>query len=119
MASPGVLRWAKNPWIAWCGAAVAAVLLATNDPHLSTTAQGDVRETAPQGQFLSGGARSEIVLKEIAEILKRIDQRRDRFEKALRESDAAAAARQQGGPAPLAGDAADRPRPAGEAPENR
>jgi hypothetical protein len=114
-----MLRWAKNPWIAWCGAAVAAVLLATSDPHLSTTAQGDVRETPAAEHFSSGGTRSEIVLKEIADILKRIDQRLDRFEKALREADTAEAARQQGGPPPLIGDAADRPRPAGETPENR
>jgi hypothetical protein len=119
MASTGVFRWAKSPWVAWCGAAVAAVLLANSYPHLSSTAQGDVRETPVHDQFLSGGARSEIVLKEIAETLKRIDQRLDRFEKALRESDAAEAARQQGGPAPTVGDGMDRPRPAGEANENR
>ena len=119
MASPGMLRWTKNPWIAWCGAAVAAVLLATNEPHWSTTAQGEVRKTPVPEHFESGGERSEIVLKEIAEILERIDRRLDRFETALREADAAEAARQQGGPAPLAGDPADRPRPAAEAPENR
>ena len=118
MSSAGMMRWAKSPWVAWCGAAVAAVLLATNYPRLSSTAQGDVRETPPREQFLSGGARSEIVLKEIAEILKRIDQRLDRFEKALRDADAEAG-RQQAGPAPLAGEGMDRPQPAGEAIENR
>ncbi len=104
MANQGVSGWAKSPWIAWCGAAVAAVLLAANGSPRSTTAQGDVREAPVREQFLSGGARSEIVLKEISETLKRIDQRLDRFEKALRESDAEAA-HQPAGPAPLAGEA--------------
>jgi len=98
---------------------VAAVLLATNTPHLSTIAQGDVREAPAREQFLSGSARSEVVLKEIAETLKRIDQRLDRFEKALREVDAADASRQQAAPALVGGEGTERPRPAGEAIENR
>jgi hypothetical protein len=74
--------------LAWSAIAVAVLLLASNYPYFSTTAQGDVRETPRPETFLSGGARSEIVLKEMSETLKRIDARLERFEKALRDEDA-------------------------------
>jgi hypothetical protein len=77
-------------WVAWSVIAVAVVLLAGNVPHLSTTAQGDIREAPRPQTFLSGGERSEIVLREMSEILKRIDARLERFEKALRETEPAA-----------------------------
>jgi hypothetical protein len=86
--------------LAWFAIVVAILVLAGNYPHFSTTAQGDVRETPRPETFLSGGARSEIVLKEISETLKRIDARLERFEKALREDDAnrqAAAPAEPGG----------------------
>ncbi len=81
------MDWAKSGWMVWSGVAVAVVLLASNYPYFSRTAQGDVRETPRPEMFLSGGARSEVVLKEVLETLKRIDARLERFEKALRDAE--------------------------------
>jgi hypothetical protein len=99
----------RRGWLAWLAVAGAIVLLAGNYPHLSTTAQGDVRESPRPEAFLSGGARSEIVLKEISETLKRIDARLERFEKALRDEDAS---RQAGVQATPGGAAVEQRAPA-------
>lgn len=80
-------RWATSSWTAMFAMVIALVFLANNCPHWATTAQGDVREAPRPEAFLSGGARSEIVLREIAETLKRIDSRLERCERALREPD--------------------------------
>jgi hypothetical protein len=57
------------------GAGVGSALLV---PRLS---EADVRQSPPRAAFLSGGERSEKVLVEISETLKRIDQRLERLEK--------------------------------------
>jgi hypothetical protein len=57
------------------GAGVGSAMLV---PALS---EADVRQSPPRAAFLSGGERSEKVLVEISETLKRIDQRLERLEK--------------------------------------
>lgn len=106
-------------WMAWSGLAVAAVLLANNCPHWATTAQGDIRETPRPEAFLSGGARSEIVLREMSETLKRIDSRLERFEKALREPEPDKSGRQPAAQTRAGGGAAERDPSGGGADENR
>lgn len=77
------------------GLSLVAVALAIVSPHWTATAQGEIRETPRPEAFLSGGARSEQVLREMLEVLKRIDGRLERFEQAL-QADAPA----QASPAP-------------------
>jgi uncharacterized protein HemX len=66
-------------------AAVALVVAAslwnlqTHDP-----VQAEVREGQKRDAFMSGGARSELVLRDIHETLKQIDRRLERFENAMR-----------------------------------
>jgi hypothetical protein len=69
-------------------AALAALglILALAWPRPTPILGGDIRELPPREAFLSGGARSEIVLKEISETLRRIDLRLERFERALRDA---------------------------------
>ena len=106
---------ARRPgWFAWFAVAALGMLLAGNVSRLSTTAQGDVRETPVPRTFLSGGERSEAVLKEMAETLKHIDARLERFEKALRETEPAAN-RQPAAPMGADGDAVGQQAP-GEVP---
>jgi hypothetical protein len=111
--------WSRVSWIAWLGAGIAVVLLATSDPHWTTTAQGDVRETPRPEMFLSGGARSEVVLREISETLKRIDSRLERFEKALRESDAESSNSRPAAQTRMDQEPVDRGPSANSLPENR
>lgn len=77
-----------STWIAWAGLALLGVVV-VNVLYDNRIAQGEIRETPRPEAFLSGGARSEIVLREIAETLKRIDGRLERFEQALREPEGA------------------------------
>jgi hypothetical protein len=65
------------------GAAIA--LVAVQLIQWPPKAHADIQEGPKPEAFLSGGARSEIVLKEMAETLRRIDTRLERFERALRE----------------------------------
>ena len=51
----------------------------------------DTRQSPPREAFLSGGERSEAVLREILATLKQIDGRLERFERALREAEQQAA----------------------------
>jgi hypothetical protein len=85
----------------WAGLAVLLVLLAAYAGRGSSSVRGEIRETPRPDAFLSGGARSEIVLREINETLKRIDARLERFERALREPDA------EGSAAPVERNAAE------------
>ena len=81
-------------WMTGAALAVALVVLAAVALRWPPVVQGEIRESPRPEAFLSGGARSEIVLKEINETLRRIDARLERFERALREPepDAAGAA---------------------------
>jgi hypothetical protein len=63
------------------------MLLALAWPRPSDTVGGEIRELPPRDAFLSGGARSEIVLREISETLHRMDLRLERFERALRDAE--------------------------------
>ncbi len=105
-------------WGFWIIITAGAMWLGGNSSRLSTTAQGDVRESPIPRTFLSGGERSEAVLKEMAETLKRIDQRLERFERALRETEPAAD-RRQGAPRGAAGDMAGQQAPDGAAGDHR
>ena len=49
-------------------------------------AHADVEQTPPRKAFLSGGARSEQVLVEISDTLKRIEQRLVQMEKTIRKT---------------------------------
>jgi hypothetical protein len=116
----GSVPFSRRPgWLAWSGVAVAVVLLANNCPHWATTAQGDIRETPRPEAFLSGGARSEIVLREMSETLKRIDSRLERFEKALRDPEPDKSNRQPAAQTRAGGDAGERDPSGGGADENR
>lgn len=87
--------------MAYLGLAALGLLLATAWPQPSRTVGGEIRESPPREAFLSGGARSEIVLREISETLKRIDLRLERFERAIRDAEQQSA--QQGPPLQDAG----------------
>ena len=64
--------------MAWLlmGILIAAIALRSGAP-----VSAEVREETPREAFKSGGERSEIVLREISETLKRIDARLERLEK--------------------------------------
>ncbi len=76
----------KSAWAAGCGLVALLMLLVSAWPRGTPTASGDVREEPRRETFLSGGARSEIILREMNEVLKRIDARLERFERALQET---------------------------------
>jgi len=80
-------RPSRPGWLVGAAMAVALVLLAAFALRSPSAVQGEIRESARPEAFLSGGARSEIVLKEMSETLRRIDARLERFERALRESE--------------------------------
>ncbi len=78
--------------------AAIVMLLGVASPRPQSSVHAEVREAPAREAFLSGGARSEIVLKEILETLKQIDGRLERFEAALRNAEQqAAAAREPAG----------------------
>lgn len=76
------------------GAALCGLALVFSGTYyalqIHSPAHGEVRELTPREAFKSGGERSEVVLHEVLETLKRIDARLERFENAMR-----AAAKQQ------------------------
>jgi hypothetical protein len=61
--------------------AVGAVIILL--PRPSGDARAEIREQAAPQAFLSGAARSETTLREIADTLKRIDTRLERLERAV------------------------------------
>lgn len=52
---------------------------------LPSSAEAEVREVTPPAAFKSGGARSEVVLKQIAATLRQMDTRLANVEKSARE----------------------------------
>ena len=82
-------------WTACAGVAALGLVLAMAWPRPTPTLGGDIRELPPRETFLSGGERSEAVLKEMSETLRRIDGRLEHFERALRD-----ATEQPGDPSP-------------------
>ncbi len=66
--------------------AAAALVVAASFWNLQThdPVQAEVREGQKRDAFMSGGARSELVLRDIHETLKQIDRRLERFENAMR-----------------------------------
>ena len=62
---------------------------------VATPAHADIRKTPAREAFQSGGERSEVVLREIAGILKRMDKRLERIERAVTQSNKAVPARNQ------------------------
>jgi hypothetical protein len=115
-----VVRRAKFSWVWWSGGvAIALVLLATNCLVGPAAAQRDARETPHPETFLSGGARSEIVLREISETLKRIDSRLERFEKVLRECDPENSNQRSAPRTPTGGNLIKRDSPENGVPEDR
>jgi hypothetical protein len=115
------LQMFKPPrrFAACAGLAALAVGIVVAWPRETPTVGADIRESPPRETFLSGGARAEIVLREMAETLRRIDGRLERFEQALRDSAERPAERepplqdagqQPGpGPAPAGGNNGDNP----------
>ena len=75
--------WMKSPWT-WTVLAAFVVLMIAATSRWPSDARADVTEEPAQKQFLSGGARSELVLREISETLKRIDSRLEHMENAVR-----------------------------------
>ena len=84
--------------------AAAALVAAASFWNLQAydPAQAEVREGQKREAFMSGGARSELVLRDIHETLKQIDRRLERFENAMRAA-AAAQPRPAAPPPPLPG----------------
>jgi len=82
MAGIGQRRSDKVRRAAWPVLLVIAALWLGYAARTDCVARAGVREQAPPKAFESGGARSEAVLREIATILKRIDARLERFERA-------------------------------------
>lgn len=78
-----------------CGCLVAGALLASavylGLPSASPDARAQGATPPAPRAFLSGGERSEIILREIAETLRRIDGRLERLEKAVFEAEPAGA----------------------------
>jgi hypothetical protein len=74
-------------WAACVGLATLGLVLALAWPRPTSTVGGEIRELPPRETFLSGGARSEVVLREMSETLRRIDLRLERFERALRDAE--------------------------------
>ena len=71
-------------WLRW----ICLVLLAIGTvivllPRPSGDARAEIREQAVPQAFLSGAARNETLLREIADTLKRIDGRLERLERAV------------------------------------
>ncbi len=76
-------RPASTGWLAF--AALAAAVLAFG-VRSAPDAQAEIREQPAPRAFLSGGERSEILLREISGTLKRIDGRLERLERAVYET---------------------------------
>ena len=97
-------RLQAGAWAVGTGLALLALAAITGAPRWTPDARAEVREPPPPPQaFLSGGARSEIILREIADVLKRIDARLERLERAID-----AANQQQPEPPPADGGEANR-----------
>lgn len=77
-------------------------------PAAAPFARAEGRNPPPPRAFLSGGERSEIILREIAETLRRIDGRLERLEKAVFEA-AEPAGSSAGEPTGSTAPAADNP----------
>jgi hypothetical protein len=96
MARSRLSSWMKSPWT-WLLLGLFAAVSVAGPSHwpaaaradVTSAAQADITQDSPQKQFLSGGARSEVVLREISETLKRIDGRLERMENAVRAVDEA------------------------------
>lgn len=99
------------------GCLVAAALLAGTVclglPSSIPDARAQGRSPPAPRAFLSGGERSEIILREIAETLRRIDARLERLEKAVFEGEPASAPASDaaGGSAPAAPNTSDTQQP--------
>lgn len=76
--------FATRCWrVLWLVIAVAAGFLAGSADRPGPQAVAEVRRTPPREAFQSGGERSEVVLREIAATLTRIESRVERIEKSL------------------------------------
>ena len=64
---------------------LAGGFLTGNSWRQPSVAHAEVRRKPPRETFQSGGARSEVVLREIAATLKRIDSRMERIERVVTE----------------------------------
>lgn len=73
-------RSSKAAWLGWLAFVLLVAAIAV--PRVSTL-QAEIHEQPRPQAFLSGAERSEAVLKEIAETLRRIDGRLERLEKAI------------------------------------
>lgn len=75
-----------KPWGCVLAGALLVGTLWAFWPAAAPVAGAEGRNPPPPRAFLSGGERSEIILREIAEILRRIDGRLERLEKAVFEA---------------------------------
>ncbi|MCR4411419.1 MAG: hypothetical protein NUV77_03215 [Thermoguttaceae bacterium] len=86
MDNQPAFRKPRSAWTGWLVlAALVAAVVAFSAPSVPD-ALAEVREQPAPRAFLSGGERSEILLREISETLKRIDSRLERLERAVYEA---------------------------------
>ena len=78
------IRKSSVRWLS-CGLLVLGGYVAGSTVGGPPSAEAEVREVTPREAFKSGGARSEIVLKEIAGILQKMDARLANLEKSAGE----------------------------------
>lgn len=79
MTIAGGARWG---WLGTLALAVTLLTVTVLGAWQRGAARADVRKAAPQRSFQSGGARSTVVLQEIATTLRRIDARLERIDRA-------------------------------------
>ncbi len=82
------LRLGLKTWGCVLAGALLAGAVCLMLPSATPNARAEGR-TPPPRAFLSGGERSEIILREIADTLRRIDSRLERLEKAVFEAEPA------------------------------
>ena len=76
----------KGAWGALIAGGCLALAIAVGYAPWAGVATAEVRNETPREAFKSGGERSELVLREMSETLRRIDGRLERMEALMREA---------------------------------
>ena len=81
-------RTPHNAWVraAWLMLTVLITVSAVQALRPANEVRGDITSEPPREQFKAGGERSEVVLREILAVLKKMDARLEHIEKAASDS---------------------------------